>query len=368
MRAPTRRRRKFKFDRWLKSRRLVAARRGQFNPLLFVALFAVIGVAVIVRALAAGATLSVSPALGTVSGNASVVQGSVDVGGTAIKFGASSAAAVAGAAGGASGANLAPGATAPVATPTPGAGGGSGGSGASGGGGSSPTPSPSPSPTTATCPSPKPTAPVSGYTIVTCEDFNSGLGAFSPYNGGGSGTVVGAGRTPGQCTVTGGMLELKQASNGATCGGWMNGFDQRYGYWEVRMKAAYTGSSNGSAPHPVLILWPGNGQWTSELDYFETNLGNPAGGYLHCNSNPSQNCYVLPGNSVDYSQWHVYGFQWSSGSMPGYIDGTKWWSSNNTSSFQPLADSNLTIQLDNLSGSTPVRPGEMDIDWAHMYK
>ena len=134
------------------------------------------------------------------------------------------------------------------------------------------------------------------------------------------------------------------------------------------MKAAYTGSSNGSSPHPVLILWPGDGQWTSELDFFETNLGSSVGGFLHCISNPSQNCYVLPSNSVDYSQWHIYGFAWTSSGMTGYIDGTKWWSSSNISSFEPLADSNLTIQLDNLSGSTPVKPGEMDIDWAHMYK
>jgi len=54
--------------------------------------------------------------------------------------------------------------------------------------------------------------------------------------------------------------------------------------------------------------------------------------------------------------------------MTGYIDGNVWWTSSNISSFEPLADSNLTIQLDNLSGSTPVKPGEMDIDWAHMYK
>ena len=222
--------------------------------------------------------------------------------------------------------------------------------------------------TAATCPYPKPVSGVTGYTIAACEDFNSGLGDFGPYSGGGSGTVVGTGRIPSQCTVTGGMLELKQASNGATCGGWMNNFDQRYGYWEVKMRAYSSGTGSGSEPHPVLILWPGSGSWTSELDFFETDIGNSAGGYLHCISNPSQNCYSLPSNAVNYSQWHVYGIQWTPTSMTGYIDGTKWWSSSNTSSFQPLADSNLTIQLDNLSGSTPVKPGEMDIDWAHMYK
>src|SRR6185369_2076834 len=76
----------------------------------------------------------------------------------------------------------------------------------------SPTPSPTGTPTANTCPSPTPVAPVTGYTISACEDFNSGLGAFGPYSGGGGSTTVGVGRTPSQCTVTGGMLQLKQAS------------------------------------------------------------------------------------------------------------------------------------------------------------
>jgi cell division septation protein DedD len=237
----------------------------------------------------------------------------------------------------------------------------------------SPTPTPTPTPpsggtTAATCPSPKPTAPVTGYTIAACEDFNNGFGSFGPYSGGGGGTVVGVGRTPSQCTVTGGILELKQASSGATCGGSMLNFSQRYGYWEVRMRAYNTGSSNGSSPHPVLILWPDTNSKTSEIDYFETDMGTPAHGFLHCISNPSQNCYVIPNSSIDYSQWHVYGFQWTPGGMTGYIDGTKWWSLSNISAVNPPASSHQTIQLDNLSGSTPVRPAEMDVDWAHMYK
>ncbi len=303
--------------------------------------FGGIGVALLQASHAASYAATSETESGTLGGGAKIVSDSAASGDAAVKFGNQ------GSTGGGGSSS----------SGSKGSGGSSGGSGSS-----------SSSPTAATCPHPKPTAPVTGYTISACEDFNNGLGAFAPYSGGGSGTVVGTGRTPSQCTVTGGMLELKQDSNGATCGGWMNGFDQQYGYWEVRMRAYSTGNSNGSEPHPVLILWPGDGQWTSELDFFETDIGNPAGGFLHCTSNPSQNCYVLPSNSVDYSKWHVYGIQWTANSMTGYIDGTKWWSTSDISSFNPLADSNLTIQLDNLSGSTPVDPGEMDIDWAHMYK
>jgi hypothetical protein len=164
---------------------------------------------------------------------------------------------------------------------------------------------------------------------------------------------------------------MAQSSDGATCGGWMNNFDQQYGLWEVRMRAYTTGSGSGSEPHPVMILWPYTGGWTSELDWFETNIGSPAGGFLHCTSSAgdaSGNCYVLPSNPINYAQWHVYSILWTATTMSGYIDGQLWWSSSNTSSFQPLGSSNLTFQLDNLSGSTPVDSAEMDINWAHMFK
>jgi hypothetical protein len=307
---------------------------------IFVLAFGLIGIYVLFSVHAATFSVAAELESGKLSGNAKIVADSSASGGSAVQFGSA---------------------------PTSGSGSSSSsGSGSSGGSSTSG----STSPTTATCPSPKPTAPITGYVIATCEDFNSGLGDFGPYTGGGSGTVVGTGRTASQCTVTGGMLELKQASSGATCGGWMNNFDQQYGYWEVKMRAYSTGTS-GSAPHPVLILWPTNNEWTSELDFFETNIGSSATGYLHCTSSSgsaNSNCYVLPTNNVDYSQWHVYGIQWTPTCMTGYIDTTKWWSTCSTSSFQPLGSSNLTIQLDNLSGSTPVKAGEMDIDWAHMYK
>jgi hypothetical protein len=132
---------------------------------------------------------------------------------------------------------------------------------------------------------------------------------------------------------------------------------------------AYSTGSSGSSPHPVLILWPHNEDYNAELDYFETDLGQPAQGYLHCigESNVFNNCFHIPNNPVDYSKWHVYSFLWTNSGMTGYIDGKKWWSDNN-SNVVPPESVEQTIQLDNLTGSLPVKSGEMDVDWAHMYK
>jgi hypothetical protein len=231
------------------------------------------------------------------------------------------------------------------------------------------TPPASGDPTATTCPSPTPVgtdAKVLALKPNLCEDFNSGLGKFSAYSGGGGDTVIN--RVASQCTNGGGYLALKQASNGDTCGGDMSPLEQSYGYWEVRMKAGFSSSStSGSKPHPVLIIWaPGNVWNDGEMDFFETDLGSKAGGFLHCVGNPQSNCVTLPSNNVDYSQWHVYGFEWRADGGRGFIDGNLWWDikDNGWSIKKP---GHMTIQLDNF-GSAPAAPGEMDVDWVHAYK
>ncbi len=232
------------------------------------------------------------------------------------------------------------------------------------------TPPGSNDPTATTCPSPTPVGTDPAVVALKpnlCEDFNSGLGKFGAYSGGGGDTVIN--RVASQCSNGGGYLALKQDSAGNTCGGDMSPLEQSYGYWEVRMKAGYSSSTtSGSKPHPVLIIWaPGNVWNDGEMDWFETDLGSPAKGFLHCVGNPSSNCVTLPNNNVDYSQWHVYGFEWRADGGRGFIDGKLWWDikDNGWSIKKP---GHMTIQLDCIGCRAPVAPGEMDVDWVHAYK
>ncbi len=209
-----------------------------------------------------------------------------------------------------------------------------------------------------------PVAPVTGYTLSKCEDFNNGVGTFSPYDGGGEGTVVGGGRKSAQCTATGGVLVLTQLADGSTCGGSMDSFSTTYGYTEVRMKTSSTGSG-GSAPHPVLIQWPDSGP--GEFDFFETDIGESGSQvFLHCIANTSDNCYNTK-LDVDYTQWHVYGFEWTASGFTGYIDGKQVYTTDGAGS-NAAKPFHQTIQLDNLSGKTPVSPGKMEVDYVHLYK
>ncbi len=222
--------------------------------------------------------------------------------------------------------------------------------------------------TTPTCESSasSPTAPLTGYRLTKCEDFNGTTipSGWSAYNGGGGDTVVGAGRKQEQCTVGGGILVQTQNTDGATCGMTSN-FAQKYGFWEVKMRAYSTGSG-GSAPHPVLILWPDTDVWADgELDYFESDIGEGMGVFLHCVGNPSANCYHTTHN-VDVSQWHVYGFEWTATGFKGFVDGQQIYETGGNGS-NPNVSMHQTIQLDNLTGQTPVSPAKMEVDWVHMY-
>jgi hypothetical protein len=212
-----------------------------------------------------------------------------------------------------------------------------------------------------------PTAPVSGYKIAKCEDFNgtSIPSGWSAYNGGGGSTVVGGGRKASQCTVGNGLLVQTQLADGSTCGMSSN-FGQKYGYWEVKMRAYSTGGG-GSAPHPVLILWPDTDVWNDgELDYFESDIGDDhMGVFLHCVGNASKNCYSTT-HKVDFSQWHVYGFEWTAQGFKGFVDGKEIYSTGGNGS-NPSVSMHQTIQLDNLTGKTPVSPAKMEVDWVHMY-
>jgi hypothetical protein len=227
-------------------------------------------------------------------------------------------------------------------------------------------------PTTATCggTANTPSSPVTGYTVKKCEDFN-GTGTPSGWslydNGSGGTTVVGKGRLAEQCIFGNGMVTLKQDASGATCG-MSSDFASKYGYWEARMRTYTTGTGGGSAPHPVMLLWPDTGSWSDgELDWVETDIGDDGiGVFFHCTTgDPSQNCYHTS-HKVDITQWHTYGFEWTATTLKGFVDGQEIYSTDGAGG-NPSVSMHETLQLDNNTGQMPPKPGNMEVDWVHMY-
>ena len=82
--------------------------------------------------------------------------------------------------------------------------------------------------------------------------------------------------------------------------------------------------------------------------------------------NTSDNCYNTK-LDVDYTQWHVYGFEWTAAGFTGYIDGKQVYTTDGAGS-NAAKPFHQTIQLDNLSGQTPASPGKMEVDYVHLYK
>jgi hypothetical protein len=211
-----------------------------------------------------------------------------------------------------------------------------------------------------------PPASLVGYRLTNCEDFN-GTGmpqGWSAYDGGSEG-AVGVGYTPKQCSFGGGLAELAQESDGATCGLRSN-FSQKYGYWEVRMRAVSAGD-NGSAPYPQLILRPTDSRiYMNQLQYFGADVGQSKfEANFTCSGNPAISCFRISHDS-NTSQWHTYGLEWTAAGFNGYMDGQRIYT-DPANGIAPDTGMNQAIQLGNLSRLTPAKPAKMEVDWVHVY-
>ncbi len=167
-------------------------------------------------------------------------------------------------------------------------------------------------------------------------------------------------------TVQNGYLRQTGYANGDSAG-LASTYGQKYGRWEVRARVTAAGTS-GYPYHPVLITWPDSDQWPQggEYDYFEVNVGDQAAtAYMHhpTSSGVVQDAYHS--GALDLSQWHNYGFEWSSGGLTGYLDGKVWFHDTDPG-VQAPGPMHQTIQLDNFCGCA-MQQAYFDVDWARVY-
>lgn len=172
-------------------------------------------------------------------------------------------------------------------------------------------------------------------------------------------------RCAARSAVAGGYLRETGLGNGQT--GWLGSkVNQRYGRWEVRMRAA-ADSTSGNAYHPVLLAWPASDKWPSggEYDFAETDIGDPGvDAFIH---HPTQSGVVQDhyAKTLDMTVWHNYALDWTPGHVRGYIDGVLWFDDTSPGAQAP-GPMHLTIQLDDLDG-THQQAAHMDVDWARIY-
>ena len=98
---------------------------------------------------------------------------------------------------------------------------------------------------------------------------------------------------------------------------WAPGHSFTYGKVEIRAKASQEVDGAG----PCFLLWPAsNDHWPPEVDILETPHGR--GMFTNHWAGPNgEDTYETTQFDLDYSQWHVYGLEWTPDRLAMTVDG-----------------------------------------------
>lgn len=154
-------------------------------------------------------------------------------------------------------------------------------------------------------------------------------------------------RRPDQVSVADGILTITGAADGTTGGLSWTGHGQRFGQWDVRMRAP----AGCGCYHPVVLLWGSDGG---------SGVDNPKGevDIVESFANPkrNQNSFsvhygdgsqsVGATTDVDLTQWHVYHVVWRSGSIVTWIDDAPPYFESTDAAVLPPGSVDVAIQLD----------------------
>ena len=191
----------------------------------------------------------------------------------------------------------------------------------------SPAATPSPTPTATSTPAPMPTAPSPGWREVFADDFTGralDLDNWFTYDGQPAGDPGGWFDTT-HVALSDGNLVISGYQDPADGGRWVTGgvcskpaLVQTYGKYLVRFRF-----DAGAGIAHAILLWPANNSWPPEIDFSEDNGADRQTTYatLHYGSSDTQ---MQHQTSVDLTQWHTLGVEWTSGRIAYTLDGAVW--------------------------------------------
>ena len=145
-----------------------------------------------------------------------------------------------------------------------------------------------------------------------------------------------------------------------------------YGKYLVRMRM-----DQGKGISMILLLWPQDESWPPEVDFAEDNGANPRNfidATCWYKSSGQEMSIVKELTSIDTTQWHTYGVEWTAHKLVYSIDGQTW--NTLTSQYVPSVPMHLCIQTQAWScgldwencpdSSTPANVN-MYVDWVVQY-
>lgn len=156
-------------------------------------------------------------------------------------------------------------------------------------------------------------------------------------------------------------------------------FNQKYGYFEARMKLP-----RGSGLHSSWWLWPLSDRWPPEIDIIETKGSRPTTAYMTVHWSESGVVRAYP-EQMDFSgdhysegvfegsdlteDFHVFGVEWKPESIVWYIDGVE---RHRVSEHVPQESFmlELDLALDTYGGSIDrsVLPASLLVDYVRVYR
>lgn len=180
-------------------------------------------------------------------------------------------------------------------------------------------------------------------------------------------------RTKAATTVSGGLLRLTGGLYGGRdlSGGVGSTLTQRFGRWEVRLRA-----DRGAGYSAVALLWPqhmGHPEY-AEVDFAEIidPTRQDAGIFLHHGPNDDQAQHQ---EHADFTKWHVVAVDWLPDHMTFWLDGKPLWTYRGP--LIPRAGRmGLALQNDQICDRGPAfcrnrttpKWVEMDVDWVRVYR
>lgn len=193
-------------------------------------------------------------------------------------------------------------------------------------------------------------------------DFNSSSELSDWWLYDGPGHAGNGRRTPTAISVSDGLLTIAGDDVGNSGGMAPKGPGQINGRWEVCIK------SPPSAPtyHSVLLLWPDAENWPmgGEIDFMEISdpMRQSIDAYLHFGPDDQRE----GGNvAIDAGQWHSWAVEWTPTHITTFVDGVRWWQTDDAAHFPP-GRMHLAIQLDDFGGDTR-GGGQQLVDWVRQY-
>jgi beta-glucanase (GH16 family) len=223
-----------------------------------------------------------------------------------------------------------------------------------------------------------PVGDIPGWHQVLADDFTGpslNTSIWSTYEGQPGGDPGGR-WSASHVSVAGGEMVIGGYRDPAFGGAWVTGgvssgrgLVQTYGKYLVRMRM-----NSGAGISHVALLWPADNSWPPEVDFSEDNGQSRLTNYATLHYGP-YNTQIPNSVSVDMTQWHTFGVEWTPGQLTYTLDGAAW--ATRTGAEVPAVSMVLDIQTqawgcgDNSwegcpNATTPAQVN-LDTDWVVAY-